>query len=260
MIWDFIKNYFFTCDDRLHLFGRTDTGKRRPHNEDSFCILPDHNLMMVADGMGGHNAGEVASSKSIELMARQLSTGVLKKAAGNRIEIQHILTQSLRKTNNAIIKLAHDNDSHAGMGCTFIVGFVCRKNLYTCHVGDVRGYIIKKELIEQITSDHSYAAEFEKKKTDNPNFDQTIKVPAKNIVSRAIGFPFHQDPECHTRQVKQGDRILLCSDGLWAMVNDEDIADIINNAQTPEEACDILIERANNAGGRDNITAVVAFI
>ena len=257
MNWYLIKTILFPWTRRLELFGRTDTGKVRPHNEDSFALLPDQNLMMVADGMGGHNAGEVASQRAIESMISLLSQGALKNAGNNREEILHTMIQSLHRTNEAVINMGRENEKHSGMGCTFIAGYVRRNTLYTCHVGDVRGYIANHTGLRQITTDHTYAAQFEKRKKEDVHFDDTIKMPGRNIVSRAVGFPFSEDPECHSLPVKRGDRIILCSDGLWTMVDHRRMEEIISEAETPEHACDTFIDEANQAGGRDNITAVL---
>lgn len=260
MIWSFLSKLFNPGRVEMRVFGRTDTGRVRPHNEDSFCILPDRGIMMVADGMGGHNAGEVASKAAIESMITLLNQGILGKAANNPVETEHTLIRSFRLTNEAVIGMATDNAQQAGMGCTFILGFICKNMVYTCHVGDVRCYRFSDAKLTQITNDHTYAAEYEKRKHDDPRFEPTEEPPARNIVSRAIGFPFLDDPECHHFQVKNNDRIILCSDGLWSMLEDKKIAEIIATAATPETACDTLIDQANQAGGKDNITAVVAFI
>lgn len=260
MIWNWIKNIFLSKQVPLVAFGRTDTGKVRPHNEDAFYLLPGQSVMLVADGMGGHNAGEVASRVAIESMALVLQNGILQKAGNNKEEIQHLLIKSLRQTNDTVMRLANTNDTHKGMGCTFIAGYIGFGTLYTCHVGDVRGYILQQRTLKQITTDHTYANDFEKRCTEDPELEHTAPPPARNIVSRAIGFPFAEDPECNSIPIQKGARVLLCSDGLWSMLSDEVMATIISEASSPEKACDFLIEQANRAGGKDNITAAVAFV
>jgi protein phosphatase len=261
MNWLSIKNYLFPwLVPAPLLFGRTDTGRTRPENEDSFAILPERRLMMVADGMGGHNAGEVASNQAIESMIDLLNEHELKKASGNKEEIEHLLMHALHQTNNNIMAMSEADEKFTGMGCTFIVAFIDKKHLYTCHVGDVRGYLYNADGWRQITTDHSYAADFEKKMAESADVDDTIKAPARNIVSRAMGFPFKEDPECHCLSVRPGDRILICSDGLWSMMPDEHLQEIIIQAESPEVACDLCISEANAGGGRDNITAAVSFV
>jgi protein phosphatase len=259
MIWTFLKRMFRSRSLRVALFGRTDTGRTRSNNEDSFFIQPRANLMMVADGMGGHNAGEVASRTAIETMARLVDPEVLARAGANQEEICHLLMHALRLSNDRVMAMADESEAYTGMGCTLIVGFVTHGRLYTCHVGDVRAYLLHREGIRQLTADHTYAAEYTRDHQDDPDFDPSAVTLSRNIVSRAIGFPFPDDPECTITTISCGDRILLCQDGLWSMVPDAELAVILHPAATPEEACDRLILAANEAGGKDNITAVVAF-
>ena len=245
----------------MMLFGRTDTGRTRPNNEDSFVILPEASIMMVADGMGGHNAGELASRAAIESMVRLVEQqSALKRGGASPEEIRHILIHDLRETNNKIMLMARKNEAYSGMGSTFIIGFVNRGNLFTCHVGDVRAYLLTARGLRQLTTDHTYLAEFSR--TVGTNQDPATPRPkmTRHVVSRAIGFPFPEDPECSTNPISKGDRVLLCSDGLWSMLPDPQLASILQVAATPEEACDKMIAEANQAGGKDNITAVVGFM
>lgn len=261
MIWNFLKNLFQSPQQPLSLFGRTDTGRTRPNNEDSFVILPQSRIMMVADGMGGHNAGEVASRAAIESMVHLVdTTNALHKAGSNQEEILHLLIHALRKANDQVMLMACGNPSFSGMGCTFIIAFVNRGRLFTCHVGDVRAYLLSDQGLRQLTTDHTYLAEFSRhSETGQETTGPRVKM-TRHVVSRAIGFPFPEDPECTTNPITAGNRILLCSDGLWSMLPDPELATILREARTPEDACDRLIAQANQAGGKDNITAVVSFI
>lgn len=261
MIWNFLKNLFCSPGCPITLFGRTDTGRTRPNNEDSFIIMPATGIMMVADGMGGHNAGEVASRSAIEFMVRLVvQQDSLKKAGANQEEIRHILIHALRETNGQIMRMATENTAYSGMGSTFIIGFVSRGYLFTCHVGDVRAYLLTRQGFQQLTTDHTYLAEFGR--TAGPHQEPGAPHPkmTRHVVSRAIGFPFPEDPECTVNPLVQGDRILLCSDGLWSMLPDPQLTLILQEAATPEAACDRMISEANQAGGKDNITAVVGFV
>ena len=260
MIWTFLKHLFRLRCQRITLFGRTDTGRCRTNNEDSFTIMPQANLMMVADGMGGHNAGEVASRVAIETMTSLLGQGSLHRAGNNQVEICHLMIHAMRQTNDRVMAMAVDTPEYSGMGSTLITGFISHGVLCTCHVGDVRAYLLHENKMRQLTQDHTYAAEFSRSHENDPDFDSTSLSISRNIVSRAIGFPFNDDPECTITPVHDGDRILLCSDGLWSMVSDQELSGILCGAATPEEACDRFITAANQAGGKDNITAVVAFV
>lgn len=273
MIWNFLKNLRPVPPGRENsaaIFGRTDTGRTRPNNEDSFAIVPQpprwwqagaNVILMVADGMGGHNAGEVASRASIESMLHLFGQqNTFKKRGARPEEIRHLLIHNLRATNDQIMRMAREDQALSGMGCTFIVGFVNRGDLFTCHVGDVRAYLLTRQGLRQLTNDHTYLAELAR--TDETSRASSPPRPklTRHVVSRAIGFPFPEDPECTTTPLAKGDRILLCSDGLWSMLPDPQLALILRESATPEEACDRMIAEANQAGGKDNITAVVSYV
>ncbi len=249
------KKLMFWQRPEIQFSGRTDTGRLRAANEDSFAVLPRLNLMMVADGIGGHKAGEVASRRAVEIMIELLSPRALREVRGSREGIKHLLTSSLCRVNEKIMAIAAGSEDLSGMGTTFIAALIDNGFLYTCHVGDVRAYIAGRNGLRQVTNDHSYAAEFKRRGTDA----EKIAPPARNIVSRAVGFPFHEDPECHCLPLSPRERVTICSDGLWSMVSDEKIAAIISQAETPDTACAEYIRAANENGGRDNITAVVAY-
>lgn len=234
--------------------GRTDTGRVREHNEDSFAILPEQGLFMVADGMGGHNAGEVASRMTIEALVEYFTPERLRRMRGNPEETRHSLIQGVRHANQTIIAEAGRNPDRRGMGCTLVLARLDRDLLHICHAGDARCYLDDGHALAQITTDHAGV-------TFNSRPDHPEK-PARQrpVVTMAIGFPFRHDPEYHALPVAAGHRLLLCSDGLWSMLPDREIHAILQQAVTPQEACDHLISQANQAGGRDNITAVAIFL
>jgi len=237
--------------------GRTDTGRVRSQNEDYFCVLNDRNVFIVADGMGGHNAGEVASQMAIETMSDYVSKEAIRRIKGNREEIRHFLIKGLHHTNDVVMEMAQEDESKNGMGCTLVSGMIDGALLHTCHVGDARCYVTDKQGIEQLTTDHSVIAAYEE--SAGAGSDNDPKRPPRQAITRAIGFPFPEDPEYHCREIHRGDRLLLCSDGLWSMVDDSQIYEIISSSETTEQASDRLIQKANEAGGTDNITAVVIF-
>ncbi len=243
---NFFRNLFNNQPIKLQSFGRTDVGKMRQHNEDSFSLRPDQNLYLVADGMGGHKGGEVASRLAIEKVIETIPVTELKKNLSPEA-CRHLLMEGFRKANNTVLSYGTRKPEMAGLGCTMIGCLVMGKQAHICHVGDVRGYLIQGRLIRQITADHSLAAM-------NDNSDES---QAKNIVTRCIGVSPDNSPEYHMLELSGGDQILLCSDGLWNMVSDEEITAIINRAASLQDACNHLINRANDAGGRDNITAVL---
>ncbi len=248
----FLKKLFGCCaQTSLTCFGRTDTGRVRKNNEDNFAILVERNLFIVADGMGGHKAGEVASRVATECIIEYFSAERLRGIRGNATAVQHELIRSFHRTNEKVMNMAAEDADLQGMGCTLVVCLVDGKNAYFCHVGDVRGYVVSGHDMAQVTTDHSLVA------------GQTVMGEGgggsvgRNIVTRGIGFPFPDEPEFHQVTLKPGNKILLCSDGLWGMVDDDEIAPILTQSASPEEACDTLVNAANEAGGKDNVTAVV---
>lgn len=241
---------------KVTAFGRTDTGKVRGHNEDCLGMLNDRQLFLVADGMGGHNAGEIASQAAIEFLATFLAPRTIRQMRGQAETIRHTLISSFRRANERIIAMAEEDPSRQGMGSTLIAALIDGRELHTCHVGDVRAYLLAEGSIRQLTDDHSYIAEWQRKKlAGEPGLPAAP--PARNIVTRVMGFPFHQDPEYHVFPLAAGCRVLLCSDGLWSMLPDSELLAIVSGADSAEEACDQLVAEANKAGGKDNITAIV---
>lgn len=240
----------------LSCFGRTDTGRVRSHNEDSFSIMEARRILLVADGMGGHNAGEVASQVAIETLVDFFSKDIVRKMKGQREEIRHSIIRGFHLANEVVMKMSAADKTKNGMGCTLVAGLIDGDMLHTCHVGDARCYLANGEKLEQITTDHTIEAVYTRHSRDG---DTSRPTQLRQVVTRAIGFPFAEDPEYHRKSIQQGDKILLCSDGLWSMVKDQEIHRILSEAESPEQATDTLVLRANEAGGRDNITAVVAF-
>lgn len=247
----FLKRIFQPQSVGPACFGRTDTGMVRKNNEDTFAILLERNLFLVADGMGGHRAGEVASRVAVESLSTFFPEEKIREIRGNPMAIQHALLAGFHLVNDRVMAMGAEDAALRGMGCTLVACLLDAGSAYFCHVGDVRAYIARGGGLRQITTDHSLQAELAAKR---PHDTSGL---ARNIITRGIGFAFPEDPEFHRAPVRPGDRILLCSDGLWGMVADEEIERILRHAADPEEACDTLVARANAAGGRDNITALV---
>jgi PPM family protein phosphatase len=248
----FLLRKLLNPQPELSWFGCTDTGRARSHNEDAHRVLAAGRLLVVADGMGGHNAGETASRLAVDSLAEFFSPATIDKSLGNPQEARHLLVTAVRQANETVINQAHADASLAGMGCTLLVGLIDRNILHTCHVGDTRCYRAAGKKLQQITSDHSAMAPTN---TGSGNGGRP-----RLVLTRVVGFPFQEDPEYHETRLAAGDRLLFCSDGLWSMLPDPRLYAILQEASHPEAACRALIEGANAAGGRDNITAVVVFV
>jgi len=240
----------FTPRPPLESSGLTDTGRKREHNEDCFAILDDRRIFIVADGMGGHNAGEVASRLAIETLVDFFTPQMLKTMTGNPEEARHGLLSGLKLANRRVMEQAERDPRCRGMGATLVVAFIDNTTVHCCHVGDARCYVADAKRINQVTTDHTGIAYRGPAAPDSPGSIQ------RNVVTMAIGFPFQQDPEYNRFPLKPGQWLLLCSDGLWNMVPDKRIQEILVSSPTAEAACGSLIHEANQAGGLDNITAV----
>jgi protein phosphatase len=223
---------------------RTDTGRQRSANEDSFFIRTP--IFVVADGMGGAQAGEVASRAAADAFDRDLPDG----------PPERFLRETIEAANREIHNLAHENPSLAGMGTTITAAIVDAGNEEVCvgHVGDSRAYRLRAGKLERLTRDHSLVEEMRRKGqiTDA----QAEEHPQRSIITRALGPEAEVDVDVQTVPAAPGDVFLLCSDGLTTMVDEERIGLVLEGASSMKEAVATLVEDANRAGGRDNITAL----
>ncbi len=248
------KKLFGSSGNSVTAFGLTDAGRVRDNNEDYFAIAEDRNLFVVADGMGGHRAGEVASKMAVESFVKFLSGEKVREIHNNPVAIQHTIISGFYKANQEVMDEAARNRERKGMGCTLVVCLVDGDWAYIVHVGDVRGYLYENGDLRQITKDHSAFTKMES------TVGGELINKKKNVVTMGVGFPFPEDPEFHQVQVRKGSRLLLCSDGLWGMVSDKEIAGSLGSGIPPQEACERLVEQANDNGGKDNVTALVVNI
>ena len=235
--------------------GITDVGMDRDNNEDYFLVNLPKNLFIVADGMGGHNAGEVASLNATEAVNEHLTPNILADIRGDKIKINDELNDCLYIANQKIVDMAESNVSYQGMGCTLVVALVEKGALHTGHVGDARVYLCDENGINLLTTDHSKVMDLVK--SGQMSLEEARQSPLKNELSQAIGSPLQIIPDYNYHPLKNGDKVLLCSDGLWDMLADEVIFQIVNQKQPVKSICEELVQKANDAGGRDNITVVL---
>lgn len=235
--------------------GITDVGIDRDNNEDYFLVNAANNLFIVSDGMGGHNAGEVASLIATEAVNDHFTPEILAEIKGNRTRINDELNDGLYIANQKILDLAENNTSYQGMGCTLVVALVEKGALHIGHVGDTRAYLSDEDSIKLLTTDHSKVMELVK--AGQMTLEEARQSPLKNELSQAIGSPMSVIPDYNYHELKNGDKVLLCSDGLWDMLSDQQIYQIVNQTQPVKAICEELVEKANDAGGSDNITVVL---
>jgi serine/threonine protein phosphatase PrpC len=227
--------------------GRTDPGLKRKHNEDAYAILEDHHLFVIADGMGRHAAGEIASQLCVDAISESFKNGdfgpvrtpPLPKRASR-------LRGSILVGNDRILAAARDNDAYAGMGTTVVSAYFSPNNqrVYIAHVGDSRCYRLRGDKLTQLTTDHTLGA-------------AGIQGKSAMVLSRAVGIEENVEVDVSMESPLPGDIYLLCSDGLSRMVNDEELQITLEKEKDLEQANRVLIDKANQGGGRDNITAIL---
>lgn len=232
----------------------TDVGLVRKQNEDDVKTgqLPDGAWAIVCDGMGGANAGEVASQNAVQVISDGIEKNYSEGASGNTIK--YLLHAAVCDANTVIFNLSNEYKHLSGMGTTAVVALVAQGTAHICHAGDSRAYLIRETEIEQITRDHSVVQELVDAGTLTPA--EAKKHPQKNIITRCLGVREHVDVDYSERPVQPGDVILLCTDGLTNYI---DAGEILEYAQQMDPSALIrhLIEEAKRRGGGDNITAAV---
>jgi protein phosphatase len=234
----------------------THVGRRRHNNEDKYFLSPDCRLWIVADGMGGHAAGEVASALTIEaIVASMDAPGDAPPHAEPRVSAGDRLRGAFAAAQSSVIGHSLRNSGCQGMGCTAIAGFVDDEALYLCHVGDVRGYHWSEGEFSLVTNDHSLV--WELVKSGLMPHDAVRFHPTRSIVTQAIGGMKGIVPDLARLPLKSRDRVLLCSDGLWEELADREIRRVICAEGSMLELATLLVDQANAAGGKDNITAVL---
>ncbi len=226
---------------------RTDIGRVRKQNEDAAWLDEKLGIFAVADGMGGHLAGEVASSMAIEAVQRMVRSQDIASIS--------VLRDAAKGAHEAIAAHARQNPACAGMGTTLSVMWRGGHYMYVAHVGDSRIYRFRSGALEQITQDHSLVEELVRARIITR--EEARNHPRRNIITRALGTQGENAPDLLAADREKGDLWLLCSDGLSGMIDDEAIARTLASGQDLEQTADSLIEQALQAGGRDNVTLIL---
>ena len=237
--------------------GNTDIGRKRKTNQDSYHLNLERKLFVVADGMGGHNGGDIAS---------QMAVKVLPEYVNNNFQMEPLLllTGSIKESNRTIKALGEAQPELVGMGTTVVSFLFKGPNIYIGNVGDSRAYLINQKKIYQLSRDHSLVQE--KLNYGVYDRDQAALDPQKNVLVRTVGFEDDVEVDVFTYKVNKNDIFLCCSDGLHGKVSDEDMLYLINkiipdpalaNQESADKVIKALIDQANDNGGQDNITAIV---
>jgi len=251
---------------RLNVAGSTDVGLKRTHNEDAFLLLPEEQLYCVADGMGGHASGEVASRLAVEEMAEFFrltgrddeATWPWREDPARRHDENRVLT-AVRLANLRIFERASSDERLRGMGTTLVCAHFERGGgaVIVGHVGDSRAYLWRGGGVRQLTEDHSLLNDYLKARRLTP--EEVESFPHKNVIVRALGMKETVEVDLVRLPLQEGDVLLLCCDGLSGMVTDEQLGELIRQHQGDlKAAAQALVDAANEAGGVDNITCVLA--
>ena len=239
-------------EKQMKLYAMTDVGRKREVNQDYVYVTdqpvgPFPNFLAVADGMGGHKAGDFASKYTVNVLLEELKGTPLDKP-------EEILRNIVGIANRKLIEVAATDVKLEGMGTTLVAATIVGNTLYFANVGDSRLYVVDKQL-RQITRDHSLVDEMVR--MGEINADEARVHPDKNIITRAVGAADHVEADFFEVELCEDDRILLCTDGLTNMVRDEEICDTIRQNDNIETAASQLVAMANANGGRDNITVMI---
>lgn len=245
--------------------GKTDRGRKRELNEDNFSINEDIGLFVVTDGIGGLNAGEKASEIVATVLPMKVREALQENDPDNIEALGDILSDSISYISKQIHKYSSENNIKKGAGATVVAAIVRGDQVVIAHMGDSRAYLMRGDEIELLTLDHSIVAML--LITGQITKKEAEMHPARHTITRYVGMPGKQKPDITIKKLQDGDRILLCTDGLTGMVEDSEIAwflsdeeddvEILSEEHDLDRVCQRLVDAANEAGGRDNITAVV---
>ena len=238
------------------IYEQTDIGMRRELNEDSCRVCGfedggDSGFCILADGMGGHNAGEVASGMAVDIISGELN----KLPKDSDIDtVTANIAKAIDFANAKIYEMSLKNPEQAGMGTTTVIVYSCGGRICIANIGDSRAYLVNKKEICRMTIDHSVVEQLIR--SGSITREDAKVHPDKNIITRALGTEEYVDADFFDYDAEDGDVILLCSDGLTEMVSEEEIQAVVNSAESMKQAVENLISRANENGGVDNITVI----
>ncbi len=228
----------------------TDRGLVRSLNEDSLCVSPEIGLFAVADGMGGHLAGEVASATALQMLEQELGRRLQKGEFPD-----HALVDAVQGANRKIFELASSNQQWAGMGTTLTACLKREEVIYIAQVGDSRAYLLREGRIAQLTEDHSLVRELVK--NGGLTEEQALQHPQRNVLTRALGTAPSLTVDLYLHKVGPGDLLLLCTDGLTGYLRPEEILFTVRTSPNLDTAARVLVDKALGAGGKDNITVIL---
>ena len=245
---------------RVVMTGLSDTGRMRGGNEDCIATHPEFGLAVLADGMGGHQAGEVASNMAVDIVMRHFEEREWKPAGGKVVASEaQAVAQAIQKANTAVYDAAQNRLEYRGMGSTVVVAVFYGDHMCVGHVGDSRLYRLREGSLEQLTRDHSVVQELVTRGLFTA--EEARQSVAKNLVTRALGVDANIEPDISEAAVVEGEIYLLCSDGLNDVVNDPEIVEVLTkHGENLKMAAKQLIDLANERGGPDNISVILVAV
>lgn len=248
---------------RIEVAGSTHVGMKRNHNEDNYLVLTEENLVCVADGMGGHSSGEIASRIAVDelgeffrLTSKDQDATWPFKMDKQRNYDENRLATGIKLANARIFERATADSKYKGMGTTIVSVHFAENAAYVGHVGDSRVYFFRGGILQQVTEDHSLLNDYLKAKKLTQ--EEIENFPHKNVIVRALGMKEQVQVDVSRVDPLENDVFLLCSDGLSGMITDAQMQDILSRTPELEKACGQLVDLANAAGGNDNVTCVLA--
>jgi protein phosphatase len=244
----------------LEFASMTDTGRVRAHNEDSIVLSPDYGVAILADGMGGYNAGEVASTIATAVIREVVEAELHESQPGDQLNrmksVSHLLDEAVTQANLAILDAALEEPDFSGMGTTLVMALFHHDKVTLAHVGDSRCYRYRSGRLEQLTRDHSQLQEQIDAGLVSPEWAQFAQ--NKNLITRAVGVDAELQVEVHEYTIQTGDLYLLCSDGLSDMLMAQQLEQVLGDpASDLTLKAETLVTQANECGGRDNISVIL---
>ena len=239
----------------MKAFARSDIGMIREMNQDNYFISDPNDeikLFIVADGMGGYKGGEIASALAIE-SAKSYIKNNFEETNREKEKILDLIKNAIEYANMVVYERSKEVEELNGMGTTLDVVIIQSGRLYIGHVGDSRVYRLRKDFFRKLTTDHSYVEQLVRQ--GNITKEEAYNHPKKNMLTKALGCTAFVEPDVMVKGFQKDDILLMCTDGLTNMVRENKICEIIK--ENPENACEVLVNKANENGGQDNITAVI---
>lgn len=236
---------------------KTDRGQQRSNNEDAFFVLPEQRVYIVADGVGGHNSGEIASRFAVQQIAEYVSKNQIPETQEEEA-LKNYLLKCLKQVNQQLYEMAKESRKNAGMATTLALVYINDAKAYVVNVGDSRVYLIRDRLIRQITEDHTYVNQL--LKSGAITKEEAENHPKRNMITRAIGAEYDLSPDFYQFKVYEGDLLLLCTDGLYGELSENEINEMAQGRRSMHRLANDYVKEANERGGKDNVTVVCIMI